>query len=119
MSARPTDTELKAERKALIGSDALLSELVRQRGEVKFCFDEEDGWFVQSLYMHTRDAWMTLSCDEGRSVSPTIALRDAVKAHNEEVERQRLSGRCAIHQLIPDNSELRSPETPLSNNGNP
>lgn len=103
MSARPPDAELEAERKALVGTDALLWELVRQRGELKLCFDEEDGWFIQSLYMHMRDAWVTLACDEGRSTSPTIAICDAVKAHNEEVERQRLSGRHPIHQHIPYN----------------
>jgi hypothetical protein len=103
MSATPSPPELLAEREALVGCNALLSELVRQRGEMKLCYDEEDGWFVQFQYMHQRDAWSTLDRDEERHASPTAAIKAARLAHNDEVERQRKSGRCAIHYLIPDN----------------
>jgi hypothetical protein len=73
MSAHPTQSELQADREPLIGCDALLSELVRQRGEMKLCYDDEDGWFVQFRYMRQRDAWMTLDRDEERHAFRTSA----------------------------------------------
>lgn len=105
MSATPSPTELLAEREALIGCDALLSELVRQHGELKLCYDEQDGWFWQAIYSRSMpDSWTTLDLDEKCHASPTEATHGAVKAHNEHVEFQRKSGRCAIHHLIPDNA---------------
>jgi hypothetical protein len=101
MNSTPSPSELLAEHEALIGCDALLAELVRQRGEMKLCYDEQDGWFVQFQYMRQRDAWITLDRDEKRHLSPSAAFKAARLAHNDEVERQRKLGRCAIHQIIP------------------
>ena len=103
MSATPTPSELADERAALIGSDALLSDLVRQRGEAKICYDEEDGWFVQFQWCHHKDEWVTPDLDEERHASPAAAIRGARLAHNEEIDRQRRSGLGTIYTFIPDN----------------
>jgi hypothetical protein len=107
MSAKPTPAQLEAERRALIGSDALLSDLVRERGEAKICYDEEDGWFLQFLYIPTsKDSWMTLDLDEQRHTSPSEAIRGAVRAHNAEVTMRRAQRRWCNWQIIPDNAEV-------------
>jgi len=105
MSATPSPSELLAEREALIGCDALLSELVRQRGEAKICYDDEDGWFLQFLHIRLlRDSWMTLDRGEERHASPTAAIQGARLAHNDEIKRRAAEGAWSRYTFIPDNS---------------
>lgn len=90
----------------LVGSDALLSDLVRERGEAKICYDEEDGWFLQFLYIPTSpDSWMTLDLGEQRHTSPSAAIRGAVRAHNAEVTLRRAQKRWCHWQTISDNAQ--------------
>jgi hypothetical protein len=109
MPAKPKSTkETDAQQPADEGLSRidLLSVLVRQRGDVKFCFDDEDGWFVQTLYSRSMpDSWMTLDMHIDRHDSPDAALRGAVTAHNEEVHRLRCQGRYCFMDIIPDNGK--------------
>lgn len=83
---KPSDEQLKAEKAALSETDLLLAELVDQRGPAKLAYDDEDGWFLQFIYLKSLDdSWTTLDMDRERHTSPTAAIRGAVLAHNDEI----------------------------------
>lgn len=81
--------------------DEIISELVKQRGPMKLCFDKEDGWFVQFEWCHYKDGWVTLTRDIERHATPTVAICDAKEAHNDAVNFQEKQGLFPIHQIIP------------------
>ncbi|MEM1297505.1 MAG: hypothetical protein AAGH89_19215, partial [Verrucomicrobiota bacterium] len=107
-------SNLTKERAALSGSDALLSDLVRQRGDAKICYDDEDGWFVQFQWCHHENEWKTLEFDQERHASPTAAIRGAVLAHNEEIHHRQKNGLAKIHYIIPSNQPMSEPNKPTN-----
>lgn len=105
MSTIPTESELEKERAALTGGDAWLAELNRQRGDLRICFDEEDGWFVKVMFNRNFEGggWHTLDPNEARHSSPTDAIRAAVEAHNCEIATARRARRHTSYTPISAN----------------
>lgn len=98
MSDKPTPEQLEQERAALTGLDAVIYELVRQRGELKLCYDDEDGWFVQALYNRHADSFVTLDDTDARHASPTAAIEMARLAHNAQARHPNHNYRCVIEE---------------------
>lgn len=73
--------------------DYYAESLIRWRGDMKVGFDEEDGWFVQFKYVsNLPDSWITLSTYDKKCYSLFEAVKDAVFAHNAEIQQRERDG---------------------------
>ena len=71
---------------ARIECDVLFSELARQYTEIKLCYDEEDGFFIQRESGYDVDSWVTMDmADAPRRETIADAVIAAVDWHNADL----------------------------------